>query len=62
MKKSQWKAKEQVSGFVQTYKEGLVLVTIKGAGHMAPQDKRLEAKFVLDSFIKGVPPSEINKN
>ena len=58
---TQWKAEKQVSGYVQTYEEGLVLVTIKGAGHMAPQDKRLEAKFVLDSFLKGVLPSEINK-
>ena len=58
---TQWKAENQVSGYVQTYEEGLVLVTIKGAGHMAPQDKRLEAKFVLDSFLKGVLPSEMNK-
>ena len=58
---TQWKAKNQVSGYVQTYQEGLVLVTIKGAGHMAPQDSRLEAKFVLDSFLKGVLPSELNK-
>jgi len=59
---TQWKAKDQVSGYVQTYQEGLVLVTIKGAGHMAPQDSRLEAKLVFDSFIKGVPPSEMNNN
>ena len=58
---TQWKAKKQVSGYVQTYEEGLVLVTIKGAGHMSPQDKRFEAKFVLDSFLKGVLPSEVNK-
>lgn len=58
---SQWKAENQVSGYDQSYEEGLVLVTIKGAGHMAPQDKRLEAKFVLDSFLKGVLPSEIKK-
>ena len=57
---TQWKAEKQVSGYVQSYKEGLVLVTIKGAGHMSPQDKRLEAKFVLDSFLEGKLPSEIN--
>ena len=57
---TQWKAQKQVSGYVQSYKEGLVLVTIKGAGHMSPQDKRLEAKVVLDSFIKGILPSEVN--
>ena len=58
---SQWKAQKQISGYVQSYEEGLVLVTIKGAGHMAPQDKRLESKFVLDSFLKGVLPDEFNK-
>jgi serine carboxypeptidase-like clade 2 len=57
---TQWKAQKQISGYVQSYEEGLVLVTIKGAGHMSPQDKRLEAKFVLDSFIKGILPSEVN--
>lgn len=56
---TQWKAQKQISGYCQSYQEGLVLVTIKGAGHMAPQDKRLEAKFVLDSFLKGVLPSEM---
>ena len=57
----QWYLNDQIGGYDQKYKEGLVLVTIKGAGHMAPQDKRSEAKFVLDSFIKGILPSE-NKN
>ena len=57
---TQWKAQKQISGYVQSYEEGLVLVTIKGAGHMSPQDKRLEAKVVLDSFIKGILPSEVN--
>ena len=56
---AKWKAENQISGYVQSYKEGLVLVTVKGAGHMVPQDKRLESKFVLDSFLKGVLPSEI---
>ena len=59
---TQWKAEKQVSGYVQTYNEGLVLVTIKGAGHMEPQDKRFESKFVLDSFLKGVLPSEFKIN
>ena len=58
---TQWKADSQVSGYDQKYKEGLVLVTIKGAGHMVPQDKRAEAKFMIDSFVEGVLPSERNK-
>ena len=53
----QWKNKNQVAGFVQTYKEGIILVTIKGAGHMVPQDNREEAKMILDSFFEGKIPS-----
>ena len=48
----QWKNNGQVAGYVQTYKEGLTLVTVKGAGHMVPQDKRQETKIVLDAFFE----------
>ena len=50
---------KQVCGFVQQYKEGLVIVTVKGAGHMVPQDKRASAYKMYNAFIKGVLPSEI---
>ena len=40
------------------YKEGLVIVTVKGAGHMVPQDQRASAYKMYSSFIKGVLPSE----
>lgn len=52
----QWKNKNQIAGFVQTYKEGITFVTIKGAGHMAPQDKREETKIILDAFFEGKTP------
>ena len=52
----QWKNGDQIAGYVQTYKEGLTLVTVKGAGHMVPQDKRQEAKIVLDAFFEGKIP------
>ena len=52
----QWKNGNQIAGYVQTYKEGLTLVTVKGAGHMVPQDKRQEAKIVLDAFFEGKIP------
>ena len=52
----QWKNNGQVAGYVQTYKEGLTLVTVKGAGHMVPQDKRQETKIVLDAFFEGKIP------
>ena len=52
---------KQVCGFVQQYKEGLVIVTVKGAGHMVPQDKRASAYKMYSAFIKGVLPSEIEE-
>ena len=50
---------KQVCGYAQQYKEGLVIVTVKGAGHMVPQDKRAAAYKMYSSFIKGVLPSEV---
>lgn len=52
----QWKCNDQIAGFVQKYKEGLTLVTVKGAGHMVPQDRRAEAKVMFDAFINGRLP------
>ena len=49
---------KQVCGYDQKYKEGLVIVTIKGAGHMAPQDQRASSYKMYSSFIKGILPSE----
>ena len=54
----QYKVNEQVAGYAQKYKEGLVLVTVKGAGHMVPQDQRAAAYKMFDSFIKGKLPFE----
>ena len=36
---AQWKSDGQVAGFITKY-EGLDFMTVKGAGHMAPQQKR----------------------
>ena len=52
----QWKVNEQVSGYVQKYKEGLVIITIKGAGHMVPQDQSASAFNLVNAFIKGELP------
>ena len=51
----QWKLNNQVKGMVQKY-DKITIVTIIGAGHMAPQDKREECKKVFDSFINNVLP------
>ena len=55
---AQYYVGDQVGGFAQKYKEGLVIVTVKGAGHMVPQDQRASAYKMYSSFIKGVLPSE----
>ena len=52
----QWKVNEQVSGYVQKYKEGLVIITIKGAGHMVPQDQSASTFNLVNAFIKGELP------
>ena len=52
----QWKVNNQVAGYVQKYYEGLVFVTVKGAGHMVPQDQRESAFKLVSSFLNGVLP------
>ena len=55
---TQYYVGKQVGGYAQKYKEGLVIVTVKGAGHMVPQDQREAAYKMYSSFIKGVLPFE----
>ena len=52
----QWKVDGQVAGYVQKYKEGLVLVTVKGAGHMVPQDQSGSSFNMVKAFFKGELP------
>ena len=52
----QWKVNEQVAGYVQKYKEGLILVTVKGSGHMVPQDQSASAYAMFEAFINGKLP------
>lgn len=52
----QWKFNDQVAGYVQKYKEGLVIVTVKGAGHMVPQDQSASAFTMVNAFFKGELP------
>ena len=51
----QWKLNNQVKGMVQKY-DKMTIVTIIGAGHMAPEDKREESKRVFDCFVNDVLP------
>ena len=55
---TKYKVNSQIAGYAQKYKEGLVIVTIKGAGHMVPQDQRASAFKVFDSFINDKLPFE----
>ena len=55
---TKYKVNGQVGGYAQKYKEGLVIVTVKGAGHMVPQDQRASAYKMFDSFIKNILPFE----
>ena len=51
-----WKVDGQIAGYVQKYKEGIVFVSVKGAGHMVPQDKRAAAYKMFTAFINGQLP------
>ena len=51
-----WKIDGQQVGMIQKYTNGLVFLSIKGAGHMVPQDNRKVAKFMIDAFVKGELP------
>ena len=46
------KHEDQVGGMVWKL-DGLMFASVKGAGHMVPKDKRLEAKTLLDHFLQG---------
>ena len=48
----QWKEGDQVAGYVQKYKEGNIIVTVKGAGHMVPQDQNASAFSMVNYFLK----------
>ncbi|XP_023932052.1 lysosomal protective protein-like [Lingula anatina] len=45
---------KQVAGFVKQYKQ-LSLVTVRGAGHMVPQDKPIQALEMFTNFIQNRP-------
>ena len=51
-----WKIDGQQVGMIQKYTNGLVFLSIKGAGHMVPQDNRKVAKVMIDAFVKGEMP------
>jgi serine carboxypeptidase-like clade I len=54
-------APAQVAGFVVDYEGGLTYATVRGAGHMVPTSKPLEALEMLKRFVNGetlAPPEK----
>lgn len=47
---SMWDIDQQAAGFVQHY-DGITYATIRGAGHMVPADKPLEALALIEAFL-----------
>jgi len=47
----------QVGGYVQQYTGGLVLASVRGAGHQVPYFQPERALVLVSSFLKGkLPP------
>ncbi|XP_042900298.1 lysosomal protective protein [Parasteatoda tepidariorum] len=49
-----WKYNDQIAGFVKYYKN-LSYLTIKGSGHMVPQDKPGPAFHMISNFLSNKP-------
>lgn len=50
-----WRLHNQVAGFFQTYHGNLTFVTVKGSGHMVPQDKAAQALKMITNFLTDTP-------
>ncbi|ONM55530.1 Serine carboxypeptidase-like 40 [Zea mays] len=51
-----WTATREVGGYVQQYTGGLVLISVRGAGHQVPYFRPERALVLLRSFLKGTLP------
>uniref|UniRef100_A0A2P2I9L8 Carboxypeptidase n=1 Tax=Hirondellea gigas TaxID=1518452 RepID=A0A2P2I9L8_9CRUS len=51
---TKWMFGDQVAGFVKTF-DLLDFVTLKGSGHMVPQDRPKESLYVIKAFIYKTP-------
>ncbi|XP_031382927.1 serine carboxypeptidase 1-like [Punica granatum] len=50
-----WLSNKQVAGYLQAYDKNLTFLTIKGAGHMVPQYKPMEALDFYSRWLDGKP-------
>nr|CAB3457277.1 unnamed protein product [Digitaria exilis] len=51
-----WTASKEVGGYVQRYTGGLVLISVRGAGHQVPYFQPERALVLVSSFLKGALP------
>jgi cathepsin A (carboxypeptidase C) len=54
LNKTPWKYNKQIAGFKTLYK-GVTFITIRGAGHMAPQWRAPETKYAIQQFVINHP-------
>ena len=54
LKKTAWKFDKQIAGFKTLY-EGLTFITVRGAGHMAPQWRAPEMQYAIQQFLLNHP-------
>jgi len=47
-----WSVNSQVAGYVTSYQMNFQFVTVKGAGHMVPQYKPVEALNMIERFVQ----------
>ncbi|XP_064477222.1 lysosomal protective protein-like [Ornithodoros turicata] len=50
-----WLVDGQVAGYYRTHQGNLTFLTVKGAGHMVPEDKPQEALQMITRFLKNEP-------
>jgi cathepsin A (carboxypeptidase C) len=53
--KQPWKVDNQIAGFKTVYRGGLTFLTIRGAGHMAPQWRAAEMDYAIKQFLINQP-------
>ncbi|EFO99321.1 hypothetical protein CRE_16476 [Caenorhabditis remanei] len=54
LKKTPWKFDRQIAGF-KTLFDGLSFITIRGAGHMAPQWRASQMYYAVQQFLLNHP-------
>ena len=50
---SSWSVKDQHGGFFQTYDGDFTVITVKGAGHMVPENQPKASFQLFSNFING---------